>query len=210
MARVCIEGQEQWTRSNHGRQRITLPQAEHDSLPHTSDATGPIYVPPHPRALRAYQERGIVEGGLARREPEDIPVVFQTDTERVLYHRIDDLCSHFYRLADLPPAERGGVGFLMAVFRKRLASCFVAFQRSLERRRDLVAAIQQGLSDVDVGYELDRDVSEDDEDEDDETDILSSTGSAAISCGYTRTRGDERRWKLNGSTCKTTSQRLTR
>ena len=92
----------------------------------------------------------MVQGGLARREPEDIPVVFQTDTERALYNRIDDLCSHFYRLADLPAEERSGVGFLMAVFRKRLASCFVAFQRSLERRRDLIAAIQQGLSDVDA------------------------------------------------------------
>jgi hypothetical protein len=124
----------------------------------------------HTRAtLRAYQERGMVQGGLARREPEDIPVVFQTDTECTLYNRIDDLCSHFYRLADLPAAERGGVGFLMAVFRKRLASCFTAFQRSLERRRDLITAIQQGLADVDAQRDLHRDVSEDDED--DETDI---------------------------------------
>jgi hypothetical protein len=126
----------------------------------------------HTRAtLRAYQERGMVQGGLARREPEDIPVVFQTDTERALYNRIDDLCRRFYRLADLPAEERSGVGFLMAVFRKRLASCFVAFQRSLGRRRDLITAIQQGLADVDAQRDLRRDVSEDDEDEDDETDI---------------------------------------
>ena len=63
------------------------------------------------------------------------------------------------------------MGFLMAVFRKRLASCFAAFQHSLERRRDLIADIQQGLSDVDARHELDKDMSEDDEDEDDETDI---------------------------------------
>jgi hypothetical protein len=59
----------------------------------------------------------------------------------------------------------------MAVFRKRLASCFAAFQRSLERRRDLIATIQQGLADVDTQRDLRRDVSEDDEDEDDETEI---------------------------------------
>jgi helicase-like protein len=59
----------------------------------------------------------------------------------------------------------------MAVFRKRLASCFVAFQRSLRRRRDLIAAIQQGLADVDAQRYLHRDVAEDDEDEDLETDI---------------------------------------
>ena len=73
----------------------------------------------------------MVQGGLALRQPEDIPVGFRSGTERALYNRIDDLCSHFYRLADLPAAERSGVGFLMAVFRKRLASCFVAFQRRL-------------------------------------------------------------------------------
>src|SRR6059036_1465788 len=87
-----------------------------------------------------------------------------------LYYSV--LCSHFYRLADLPAEERSGVGFLMAVFRKRLASCFTAFQRSLERRRDLITSIQQGLADVDAQSDLRRDVSEDDEDEDGETDIV--------------------------------------
>ena len=32
--------------------------------------------------------------------------------------------------------------------------------------------------------------------------LPSSTGSANVSCGCTRTHGDERRWKPNGSTCK--------
>ena len=149
----------------------------------------------HTRAtLRAYQERGMVQGGLARRQPRTSQVGFQTDTERALYNRIDDLCSHFYRLADLPAAERSGVGFLMAVFRKRLASCFVAFQRSLDRRRDLIAAIQQGLTDFDAQRELDRDVSDDDEDEDltRRTSPLSLTGSTNVSCGYIRTHGGER------------------
>jgi hypothetical protein len=131
-----------------------------------------VFVFRHTRAtLRAYQERGLVQGGLAKRQPEDIPVDFQTATERALYNRIDDLCRRFYRLADLPAEERSGVGFLMAVFRKRLASCFAAFQRSLERRRDLIAAIQQGLADFDAQRALYGDVAEEEEDEDFETDI---------------------------------------
>jgi superfamily II DNA/RNA helicase len=119
--------------------------------------------------LRAYQERGLVRG-LATRNPEDSPVTFRTETERRLYRRIDELCSQFYRLADLAPDERSGVGFLMAVFRKRLASSFAAFQKSLERRRDLIVAIQRDLSDVDERLQQQH-IFEEDEEEDDETDV---------------------------------------
>jgi ERCC4-related helicase len=121
--------------------------------------------------LRAYQERGLVQG-LASRDPEDVPVAFRTETERTLYHRIDELCGRFYRLADLPPDERSGVGFLMAVFRKRLASSFAAFQKSLERRRDLITAIQQDLSDLDERLQEEKKAfEEEEEEEDDETDV---------------------------------------
>lgn len=105
-----------------------------------------VYMFRYTRAtLRAYQERGLLRG-LAKRLPVDVPVVFQTAQESELYHRIDELCSRFYRLAELPPGERSGIGFLMAVFRKRLASSFVAFRRSLERRRDAIEEVQQGLA----------------------------------------------------------------
>jgi hypothetical protein len=119
--------------------------------------------------LRAYQERGLIRG-LARRDPEDVPVAFRTEMERRLYHRIDELCGHFYRLADLSPDERSGIGFLMAVFRKRLASSFAAFQKSLERRRDLITAIQQDLSALDERLQEEERIFEEDE-ADDETDV---------------------------------------
>jgi superfamily II DNA or RNA helicase len=155
------------------QRRIILSQAESLTPYLTRQTPLAVFMFRYTRAtLRAYQERGMIQGGLARREPEDIPVAFQTDSERALYNRIDDLCRRFYRLADLPAAERSGVGFLMAVFRKRLASCFAAFQRSLERRRDLIAAIQHGLSEVDAQREFRRDVAEEDEDEDSDTDIF--------------------------------------
>lgn len=122
----------------------------------------------HTRAtLRAYQERGLLAGALAVRRPEDLPVDFATTQEAALYGRIDKLCSEFYRLADLPAEERAGVGFLMAVFRKRLASSFAAFQKSLERRKALIDSIVSRLSDVPETARLfEADVQEDvDEDE---------------------------------------------
>jgi superfamily II DNA or RNA helicase len=104
----------------------------------------------HTRAtLRAYMEHGLVQR-LANRRPEDAPVVFQTAEEHDLYTRIDELCSRFYRLADLPPEERSGVGFLMAVFRKRLSSSFEAFRKSLERRKAFIEAVETELDDMDV------------------------------------------------------------
>jgi Helicase conserved C-terminal domain len=119
--------------------------------------------------LRAYQERGLVRG-LARRDPEDMSVAFRTEMERRLYHRIDELCSRFYRLADLSPDERSGIGFLLAVFRKRLASSFAAFRKSLERRRALITAIQQDLSALDERLPEEERIFEEDE-ADDETDV---------------------------------------
>jgi len=90
--------------------------------------------------LRAYQERGLVQR-LPTRSPEDVPVDFGTDMERQLYTRIDKLCSRFYRMAELPPDERAGLGFTVAVFRKRLSSSLEALRKSLENRRNLVISM---------------------------------------------------------------------
>ena len=83
MARVCIEGQKQWASLTLDlQQRITLSQAEGMTPYLTRQTPLAVFMFRHTRAtLRAYQERGMVQGGLARREPEDIPVVFQTDTD---------------------------------------------------------------------------------------------------------------------------------
>ena len=117
----------------------------------------------HTRAtLRAYLERGLVQS-LANRKPEDAPVQFKTSEEQDLYARIDELCNRFYRLADLPPEERSGVGFLMAVFRKRLASSFEAFRKSLERRRQFIESAQNEISQLDFQLLQPDFLSEDDE-----------------------------------------------
>jgi len=125
----------------------------------------------HTRAtLRAYQERGLVQG-LATRVPRDAPVDFMTTEERQAYARIDQLCLQFYRLADVAPGERSGVGFLMAVFRKRLASSFTAFHKSLERRRDL---IQEALDEALASEAFKDFAEEEDDDQDGELDARSA------------------------------------
>ncbi len=125
---------------------LKLDQAE-ALTPHLARQTPlAVYMFRHTRAtLRAYQEKGLVHG-LAVRRPVDVPVEFETTREMELYHRIDELCSRFYRLAELPADERSGIGFLMAVFRKRLASSFEAFRKSLERRRDAIEEVQRGMA----------------------------------------------------------------
>ena len=128
----------------------------------------------HTRAtLRAYQERGLIQG-LALREPQDAPVDFKTAGEHQAYARIDELCSQFYRLADIKPEERSGVGFLMAVFRKRLASSFAAFRKSLERRRDLITDIQHALDEALANEAFKDFAEEEDEDQDGEIDARSA------------------------------------
>ncbi|WP_159690405.1 DEAD/DEAH box helicase [Cognatazoarcus halotolerans] len=120
--------------------------------------------------LRAYQAVGMVSK-LAYRRPEDVPVDFASAEEEHLYLRIDEMCRQFYRLADFPPDERSGVGFLMAVFRKRLASSFHAFRLSLERRRDLIRAIQDKLSEYDITAIQHQLVSAESEEEDEAAEV---------------------------------------
>jgi len=125
----------------------TTPNQAESLIPYLARQTPlAVYMFRHTRAtLRAYQEKGLVRL-LAVRRPVDVPVEFHTAQENALYHRIDELCSRFYRLSELPPDERSGIGFLMAVFRKRLGSSFQAFRKSLERRRDNIENIQCGLT----------------------------------------------------------------
>jgi superfamily II DNA or RNA helicase len=145
-----------------------LPQQAEGMTPYLARQTPlAVHMFRHTRqTLRAYRDRGLLKAGLADRQPEDIPVAFQSTAEEALYRRIDELCSTFYRLAEVEPDERSGVGFLMAVFRKRLASSFAAFRKSLERRRDLITAVQRDLAVMDEAAQFQQVMSEGEEDDD--------------------------------------------
>jgi ERCC4-related helicase len=145
-----------------------LPQQAEGMTPYLARQTPlAVHMFRHTRqTLRVLKEQGKLPQGLADRQPEDIPVAFQSTAEETLYRRIDELCSQFYRLAEVEPDERSGVGFLMAVFRKRLASSFAAFRKSLERRRDLIAAVQRDLAVMDEATQFQQAMSEGEEDDD--------------------------------------------
>ncbi len=145
-----------------------LPQQAEGMTPYLARQTPlAVHMFRHTRqTLRAYRERGLLTAGLADRQPEDVPVTFQSSEEQALYIRIDELCSRFYRLGEVEPDERSGVGFLMAVFRKRLASSFASFRKSLERRRDLIAAVQRDLAVMDEARQFGEALSEAEDDDD--------------------------------------------
>jgi superfamily II DNA or RNA helicase len=160
-------------RINHNRpgvaldlDRLTGEQAE-GITPYLARQTPlAVYMFRHTRAtLRVYREAGRLNSLVPVRHPEDLPVSFPSQQERDLYERIDELCSRFYRLADIPSDERSGVGFLMAVFRKRLSSSFAAFKKSLERRRDFIVRAQQGWIDQRLQLAIEEEWHEEQEEE---------------------------------------------
>lgn len=110
--------------------------------------------------LHQYRERGLLKERVPRRDPQNqwIPM---TQEERDLYERIEDYISNFFQKYE---AERKGLGFVMAVYRRRLTSSFYAITRSLERRLDFLQGQDDplaGLTDEDVEQEeLDLDISD--------------------------------------------------
>jgi len=106
--------------------------------------------------LRRYQERGLLPGKIADRDPEPRWIEFEPE-EAQLYERIDEYISSFYKKYE---GERKGLGFVMTVYRRRLTSSFYALERSLERRLEFL----QGRT-TDLGLTIedleDADLSED-------------------------------------------------
>lgn len=99
----------------------------------------------HTRAvLRRYQQQGHLDLRIANREVEDCLVALSA-RERGIYDRVEDYISTTYDNA--APARRNAVGFVMTVYRKRLASSFAALARTLEvatRRQVVRRACRRG------------------------------------------------------------------
>ncbi len=83
--------------------------------------------------LRSYAAAGMLSSPVADRRVDD-RFVDMSDAERDLYEAVDEHISKTYRQASA--AERSAVGFVMTVYRRRLASSFAALRATLERRRD--------------------------------------------------------------------------
>jgi hypothetical protein len=66
-----------------------------------------------------------------KRDPREV-VVEMTPAESALYTAVEDFIGDVYRAA--PPEKRSAVGFVMTVYRRRLASSFEALKRTLNGR----------------------------------------------------------------------------
>jgi hypothetical protein len=102
--------------------------------------------------LRHYKEIGLLDSSatIPVRDVKDRFVPF-TSEEEALYQRIEAYISKYYDAYMSGPQSQKPLGFIMTVYRRRLTSSFLAIERSLQRRRDVLVgnAAAAGLLDPD-------------------------------------------------------------
>jgi len=94
--------------------------------------------------LRRYYEAGKISSRVASRVVKDEFVVL-SPLERELYEAIENYISSTYNNAS--QADRNAVGFVMTIYRRRLASSFAALENTLKKR---VEAIKQKKSKIPI------------------------------------------------------------
>ena len=77
---------------------------------------------------------------IAQKDPREV-VVDMSPAESKLYSDVEDFISDSFKAA--PPAKRSAVGFVMTVYRRRLASSFEALKRTLTGPRSRVTALRR-------------------------------------------------------------------
>ena len=90
--------------------------------------------------LRGYFKAGMLTTPIADRRVED-RFLEMTAEERALYDAVEDYIASTYNQAS--PNELTAVGFVMTIYRRRLASSFSALRKTLQRHLDTVAADTQ-------------------------------------------------------------------
>lgn len=103
--------------------------------------------------LRRYYKEGMISTPVATRRVSDrfIDLSFE---EQTLYRRVEDYISETYNKAS--PDEKNAVGFVMTIYRRRLASSFHALRATLEARR---SGVSGSMSKIDE-QRLDEDVAD--------------------------------------------------
>jgi len=104
--------------------------------------------------LRAYFRQGRLSTPIAERKAEDRFIDLSAD-EQALYEAVDDYISTTYNRAS--EKERSAVGFVMTIYRRRLASSFAALRNTLE---DHLAVIS-GAKDLPAASKAEEDALED-------------------------------------------------
>jgi len=104
--------------------------------------------------LRRYYREGRISTPIADREVDD-RFLNMSDDERQIYELVETYIRDTYNKASA--ATRTAVGFVMTIYRKRLASSFYALTKTLEKR---LAAIKKG--DGSISGTTDEDMPDDD------------------------------------------------
>lgn len=105
--------------------------------------------------LRRYYRAGRISTPIADRKVDDVLVPMTTE-ERVVYETVEDYISTTYAAASAE--RRNAVGFVMTVYRKRVASSFAALRETLNGRlEDLAHPGRSRVSEDDAGEEDGRD-----------------------------------------------------
>ena len=85
--------------------------------------------------LRRYYDAGKMSSRIATRIVED-EFVSLTAAERQLYEAVEDYISSTYNNAS--QADKNAVGFVMTIYRRRLASSFAALEHTLSQRSNIL------------------------------------------------------------------------
>ena len=93
--------------------------------------------------LRRYFKAGMLSTPIAERRVED-SFIDMTPAERALYNAVEAYIAHTYDKASGP--ERSAVGFVMTIYRRRLASSFAALRSTFENRLHGMAGREQAPS----------------------------------------------------------------
>ena len=91
--------------------------------------------------LRRYVQAGLLATPIADRRVEDRLLELSAD-ERALYDAVEEYIASTYNQASA--TERTAVGFVMTIYRRRLASSFSALRQTLQRHHDAMAAGRPG------------------------------------------------------------------
>ncbi len=81
--------------------------------------------------LRAYHQKGLLSTPIAKRLVKDVTITL-TEAERDLYQDVENYIGNTYQQAD--PGNKNAVGFVMTIYRRRLASSFHALRQTLDKR----------------------------------------------------------------------------
>ncbi len=109
--------------------------------------------------LREYHRRGLLPARIADRDVDD-RFVEMTVGERALYEAVEDYIATTYNQAS--EDERRAVGFVMTIYRRRLASSFRALRNTLQRRVDASASSPAPVADAALAEDLSDDEVADD------------------------------------------------